>query len=88
MMALRTIKHDSGSIAMEGEVDAQGRRQGKWTFYDKEGAPVKVVKFENNQPVASRRKKFFASPTTWTVVAAVSAPALIFGISELARSKT
>jgi hypothetical protein len=84
-MALRTVKHENGAVAMEGEIDASGRRQGKWTFYDEAGQQTKVVKFENNKPVASKSKKFFASPTTWTIVAAVSAPAIIFGVSELAR---
>lgn len=84
-MALRTIKHENGAVAMEGDIDEQGRRQGAWSFYDEQGVKTKVVKFENNKAVAGKREKFFASPTTWTIVAAVSAPAVIFGVSELAR---
>ena len=72
---------------MEGAVDASGRRQGEWAFYDEAGDKIKTVKFVDNVAIASRRDRILTSPTTWTIVAAVSAPALIFGISELARAR-
>lgn len=43
--------HDNGVISQEGTFNSQGKLQGQWISYDKDGKKVAVANYENGRKV-------------------------------------